>query len=530
MACSPSRWSSSRRRRSSPARASPSRAFDGDLADAVAQALGVALDGVDALQRGGQLGAGGLELAVVLALDALERGAQLTAGGLGLGDALQRGLHLGVARLALAGALGADRGLELGEPGLEVGAGLGGLGERRGQARLGAGGGLGARGLQALQAGEQLGAVGVVVAALGLGGLAVQRGALQALEAGEQLDPLPLGLRAGGAGRAGRDVQALDLHAGLLGLALGGLGAAAGGLRLALGLGDLAGQLARDALELVDALQRGEQAADDRGGVVEVVDRVALDAGIGVGQRLLALRVLAGALLGTADELLLDPRRRRQRAEGDHRAGGAPALPVLRLRVERRAQGADHDRVLLAHAQQHQVHRELEGEVLEEEREVEALVELDRDEDGLERERLAAGFVLGVDLDECAGVRRVAGREEAAPLLGVLAQRAGEQVVEERVAEGVGRLLAEQHLGRLGPLGHGALAVGEQEPAADDLLEQRVERIRAHVLRALGLGGGRRHGGLGIERAGGGVGVEVSMPERAEGNGCPLDRPIGPEP
>src|SRR3954451_5265002 len=47
--------------------------------------------------------------------------------------------------------------------------------------------------------------------------------------------------------------------------------------------------------------------------------------------------------------------------------------------------------MLLAHAQQHQVHRQLEGQVLEEEREVEALVELDRHEDGGERELGAVG-------------------------------------------------------------------------------------------------------------------------------------------
>ena len=59
-------------------------AIDRDLAEALAQPLGVAMDGFDALQRRGQLGARGLELAVVLALDALQRGAQLAARGLGL--------------------------------------------------------------------------------------------------------------------------------------------------------------------------------------------------------------------------------------------------------------------------------------------------------------------------------------------------------------------------------------------------------------------------------------------------------------
>ena len=148
--------------------------------------------------------------------------------------------------------------------------------------------------------------------------------------------------------------------------------------------------------------------------------------GIGVGQRLLALGVLAGLLLRAADELLLDPRRRRQRAEGDHRAGGAPAVPVLRLGVERGAQGAHDDRVLLAHAQQHQVHGQLEGEVLEEEREVEALVELDRDEDGLEREDLARSARGGRRPRPARGRRGGSpALEEAAPLLGLVAQRAG---------------------------------------------------------------------------------------------------------
>ena len=388
-------------------------ALDRDLADALAQPLGVALDGVDALQGGGQLGAGGLQLAVVLALDALERGAQLGAGGLGLlalaVDPLQRGLQLGLAGLGVTGALGAQRlelglhaaagglgglaadRLEIGEAALEVGAGARGAGvgllEGGGQLRLGGRGGLGLLLLEPLQALVDRGARGGAVVLAG--GVAVLAGALEALQAGEQLDPLRLGGGVGGGGAAGGGVQALQLGLGELGLALGGLGLDAARLRLALGLLDLAGEPAGDALELVDALHRRQEPGDDRGGVVEVVDRPALDAGIGVGDGLLALGVLAGALLLAADELVLDPRGRRERAEGDHGAGGAPAVPGLGLLVEGGAQRADHDGVLLAHAQQHQVHRELEGEVLEEEREVEALVELDGDEDGLERELLS---------------------------------------------------------------------------------------------------------------------------------------------
>ena len=81
-------------------------ALDRDLADALAQPLGVALDRVDPLERGGQLGARGLQLAAVLG-----------AGGRGLGalavDPLERGLQLRGAGLGVAGALGAQA-LELG--------------------------------------------------------------------------------------------------------------------------------------------------------------------------------------------------------------------------------------------------------------------------------------------------------------------------------------------------------------------------------------------------------------------------------
>ena len=305
-------------------------------------------------------------------------------------------------------------------------------------------------------------------------------------DAGERL-AVGRGRAAGG----GRSAQPLELCARLLGLALRGLGALGALLGLAARLLDLAGQLAGDALQLVDPLERGEQPRDDRGGVVEVADRPAVDAGVDVGDRLLALGVLARAILLAADELLLDPRGRRERAERDHRAGGAPAVPGLRLLVERGAQRPHDDGVLLAHAQQHQVERQLEGEVLEEEREVEALVELDRDEDRLEREHRVGRRMARVDLDAAARLRRVAGGEEAAPLLGLLAQRPGQQPVEERVAERLGGVLAEQDLGGLGPLGDGALAVGQDEPAADDLLEQRVERIARDEL----VGRGRRSGG-----------------------------------
>ena len=466
-------------------------AVDGRLADALAQPLGVALERVDPLERRGQLGTGALQLAVVLALDAGECLAQLGAGGVRLlavaCDPLQeRGLAcIGVTGALVAQALGlggAGR-LQGGEPLLELGARVGGLGQRGGQARLGVGAGLAALLLEPLDAaGERAAVRGRLLAAGGV----VGAGLLEPLQALEQRG---VGRAAASAGLQGR--------AGGLRLALGDLGAGLAGLRLAHGLLDLARQLAGDPLELVDPLHRRQQPGDDRGGVVEVVDRLALDAGVRVGDRLLALGVLAGALLLAADQLVLDPGGRAERAEGDERPRRAPALPGLRLGVERGAQRADDDRVLLAHAQQHQVHRQLERQVLEEEREVEALVQLDRDEDRLERELLVARGVARGRLDERAGVRRVAGGEEAAPLLGVLAQLAGEQAVEERHAERVGRLAAEQQLGGLGPLRDGALAVGEDEPAADDLLEQTVQRVVRD--RLLGAGGG------GEGAAGGGV-------------------------
>ena len=187
-------------------------------------------------------------------------------------------------------------------------------------------------------------------------------------------------------GRADLVADALELLARLVDLALGLLGAVAAGLRLAAGLLERCGQVGGGLLEVLDALQRGQQARDDGGGVVEVGDRVALDAGIGI-EALLALDVGLGARGLARGERLLDPRGGLERAEGDERAGRAPAVPRLRLGLERLAQRAHHDRVLLAHAHQHQVARQLEGEVLEEEREVEALVELDRDEDHVERER-----------------------------------------------------------------------------------------------------------------------------------------------
>ena len=224
---------------------------------------------------------------------------------------------------------------------------------------------------------------------------------------------------------------------GALQVAAQGGGVAVGGQRalvgLAAGLVELRGQATGEPLELVDALQRAQQAGDDRSGVVEVVDP-ALDARIGVGEPLLGVGVGGGALGLAARELGLDPRGRRKRLEDDECAGGAPALPRLRYGLDRLTQRADDDRVLLAHAQQHQVHRQLEGQVLQEQREVEALVELDRDEDGLERELVAVGAAARQG-DRAGHARRLAGVQEPAPRLRGGGQGTTDQRLEEPLAE-----------------------------------------------------------------------------------------------
>ena len=293
-------------------------ALDGDGGELLADGVGAALDLLDALQRGGQLGAGGLALTLAFALQARDRLGELDAGGL-------RGLLvLGADLLELVGDVDAT-----GEARLEA---AGGLGDRLGRARLGGGDGLG----QA-RVGERLGGGAVALelvepggqarrsglgggerlAALGLDGLAVQTGALEPLQASELLDAVELGRHA--------RQRALQVAAQRLGGAIGVGGAALG---LAARLLELLRQPAGDALELVDALDRAQQARDDRGGVVEVAE-VALDARVEVGQALLGLGVGRGALGLAAGELGLDPRRGLQRAEDDQRAGRAPALPGL---------------------------------------------------------------------------------------------------------------------------------------------------------------------------------------------------------
>ena len=115
------------------------------------------------------------------------------------------------------------------------------------------------------------------------------------------------------------------------------------------------------------------------------------------------------------------------------------------------------------------------------------------------------------DLDQRAGARRLAGAQEAVPLLGVVAQRADEQVLEERVPERLGGVPAEQDLGGLAPLRDHPLAVGQDEPATDDLLEQDVERIVGHEQRP---GRRQRRAAAGIASSGGlGAGWRVGRRE-----------------
>ena len=559
--------------------------LDRDVVDLLAQAVGLAADLLDALQRGGELLAGGLALLLALALDALDErldlrgdgtrlllarglqaldlGAQLGTSGLGsflgggaslraggLGGLLGGGAQLlaggGGLLAALLESLERGRGLrdlllELLDPAGEVAAvGLGALvdgGQGGGEAllgglhRLGAGalGGLdllgqlepdgfsflgggaalvaggGVVGQALLDPGDPLQQLGLLVGVgepllepgdalqeLGLLGRERAADTLETLEA-----RLQLGLLAGVDGRGlleagdagqqlglggavplgGADLVAdlLELLARLVDLALGGLGAVAADLGLAAGLLERGREVGGGLLEVLDALERGEQAGDDGGGIVEVGDRVAGDPGIGI-HHLLGLLVGGRAARLAGGQLVVDPRGRLERAEGDERAGRAPAVPRLRLGLERPAQRAHHHRVLLAHAHQHQVARELEGEVLEEEREVEALVELDRDEDHLERERPLVRREDGADVLLRARARGLALLEEAPPRLGV-GGRVVDERVEQRLAQRLGGVEPEQQLGRLAPLRHRALAVGQDEEPVDQLGEECVERV-----------------------------------------------------
>ena len=474
-----------------------------------------ALDLLDALERRGELAARGRALALAVALEVLEPLGELAARG------LRSVFMLGAHAFELGREVGRGAGdvLDVGHPGLETGArclgAVGGFRDRLDRACLGGGDGLGQpavgerRGMlavafQLVQARVQarrrgLGG-GERAAALGGGLLAVETGALEALQARELLDAVELA----------RDARQRALKVGAQGggVALGLRGAAIG---LAAGLRELRRQAAGHALEVVDSLQRAQQARDDRGGVVEVVD-AALDAGVEVRQAVFGVGVGGGARGVAARELGLDPRRRGQRAEDDERAGRAPPVPALRLRLDRAAQRAHDDRVLLAHAQQHQVHGQLEGEILEEEREVEALVELDGDEHGLQRE-LGAVRVASGELHRARDVRWLARVEEAAPGDRGRRRRAADQRLEEATPEDLLGGAAEQQLGGLGPLGDRPLAVGQDEVAADDLPQQRVQRVDR-----LSCGGTGQHG---VRRARRGVrqGVHPGSPIQGCG-GC----------
>ena len=214
------------------------------------------------------------------------------------------------------------------------------------------------------------------------------RGLLEARDALAQL-----GLLAGVLGRADLVADLLELLARLVDLALGLLGAVAAGLRLAAGLLERGGEVGGGLLEVLDALERGEQARDDGGGVVEVGDRVALDAGIGIHA---------------------SPRPRRPRRRGAPRArrarrrptgsasSGRKATSVPAVRQPSHGCGSVSSaprsaRTTTGCCWRMRMSIRLRGsskdEVLEEEREVEALVELDRDEDHLERERPLVGGV-----------------------------------------------------------------------------------------------------------------------------------------
>ena len=267
-------------------------ALDGDLGELLAQGVGLALDVLDALQGGAQLGAGGLGVALAVALDALERLGQLVAGGLdGLlvlgADALELGDQVGLLGLGVAAA----QLLELEDPRLEralgaVGAVAGllegllgaalGLGDGGRHAALDRLGGAGAVGLGALQALGQLGARGLGgLQRGGAGGVLVEAGALQAVHAREQVE-----VRLVVAALLDVGDGALEVGAQARGLALGGLGAGAAGVDVAARLLHLRGQRGGHPLEVVDALHRRQQARHHGGRVVEVADGAALDAGV----------------------------------------------------------------------------------------------------------------------------------------------------------------------------------------------------------------------------------------------------------
>ena len=269
-------------------------ALDGDVRELLADGVGAARDLLDALESGGELGAGGLALALTVTLQALDRRGELYAGGL-------RGLLV----------LGADL-LELG-------------GDVDAPTRA-------SRPARAVSKRRPDSAIASTARASAAATASARRASAWArsrsswsTRGGQAGRARPRRRRAwpaprGGRARSAAATRALHVGAQRLGALVAGLLAR---------LLELRRQPAGDALELVDALQRAQQARDDRGGVVEVGD-AALDARIEVREPLLGLRVGGGALGLAARQLGLDPRGRGQRAEDDERAGGAPALPRLR--------------------------------------------------------------------------------------------------------------------------------------------------------------------------------------------------------
>jgi hypothetical protein len=351
-------------------------ALDGDGGQLLADRVGLALHALDALQRAGQLGPGGLALALAVALQPLDRLAQLVLGGL---DGL---LVLGAHVLELRAHARARRCARRARPAAATPARGG---RRRPGSRCAS-----SWSRRAASWPDGLGG-GERAAALGVGLVAVHAGALEPVDAGEQLEV--------DRGRAQLGAQRLGVALGLSGARLG----------VAAGLLELRGQPVGDALELVDALERAEQARDDRGGVVEVGDR-ALDARVALVRRSSA-SASAAARSASRRASSCSTHGVACSGEDDERAGGAPALPRLCLGLDRGLQRANDDRVRWTHPHQHQVHRQLERQVLEEEREVESLVELDRDEDRLHRElgAVAPRRPVSVTMPGRAAARRCRG-------------------------------------------------------------------------------------------------------------------------
>jgi hypothetical protein len=100
--------------------------------------------------------------------------------------------------------------------------------------------------------------------------------------------------------------------------------------------------------------------------------------------------------------------------------------------------------------------------------------------------RLSRALAARQQLDPGGRDRRLAVLEEAAPAVTRDRQRRLDQPLEERPAEHLLGVQAEEQVGGLSPLRDGALAVREDEEAADDLPQKRVERIQRRVVVARG--------------------------------------------